>query len=182
MNEELTLAIDELRSRPSERTWFLPVLINETHIPSRRISSVEDLRDIQAVKLHEDWDIGIDRILRVLHHDDPALARIWHLVDLVEGPFDDERLHAIQQLGAIRAAENSAISALIKAAAANNAAIREASLEKRWGRSGRPPPKPCQPSSPPSKTPTKRSGEAPSTRCGIWAVRRRSRASPRRRP
>ena len=129
MNEELTIAIDELRSRPSERTWFLPVLINETHIPSRRISSVEDLRDIQAVKLHEDWDIGIDRILRVLHHDDPALARIWHLVDLVEGPFDDERLHAIQQLGAIRAAENSAISALIKAAAANNAAIREASLE-----------------------------------------------------
>jgi 5S rRNA maturation endonuclease (ribonuclease M5) len=34
MNEELTLAIDELRARPSEKTWFLPVLINETHIPS----------------------------------------------------------------------------------------------------------------------------------------------------
>jgi 5S rRNA maturation endonuclease (ribonuclease M5) len=129
MNEELTLAIDELRARPSEKTWFLPVLINETHIPSRRISSVEDLRDIQAVKLHEDWDMGINRILRVLQQDDPALARIWHLVHIVEGPFDDERLYSIQQLGAIRATEKSAISALIKAAEANKSAIRQASLE-----------------------------------------------------
>jgi hypothetical protein len=116
MNEELTLAIDELRERPSEKTWFIPVLINETRIPSRRIRSVEDLRDIQAVRLDEDWDLGINRILRVLGYDDPTLARIWHLIDLVEGPFDDdERLHAILQLGAIRAAEKQAISALIKA-------------------------------------------------------------------
>jgi TIR domain len=51
MNEEMTIAIDELRARPIERTWFIPVLINETEIPSRAISRVEDLSDIQAVKL-----------------------------------------------------------------------------------------------------------------------------------
>ena len=56
MNEELTIAIDELRERSSEKTWFIPILINETEIPSRRISAVEDLRDIQAVRLYEDWD------------------------------------------------------------------------------------------------------------------------------
>lgn len=39
MNEELTLAIDELRERPSSRIWFITVLINKTAIPSRRISS-----------------------------------------------------------------------------------------------------------------------------------------------
>src|SRR3982751_2933694 len=35
MNEEMTLAIDELRARPSNKTWFIPVLVNETAIPSR---------------------------------------------------------------------------------------------------------------------------------------------------
>jgi uncharacterized caspase-like protein len=36
-------------------------------------------------------------------------ARILHLVDILEGPFDDERLHAIEQLGAIRAKEKPAL-------------------------------------------------------------------------
>src|SRR3954453_19417637 len=49
MNEELTFAIDELRERPSSRTWFVPILINETAIPLRRISSVEELSDIHAL-------------------------------------------------------------------------------------------------------------------------------------
>ena len=39
MNEELTLAIDQLRERPSSRTWFIPVLINQTAIPSLRGAS-----------------------------------------------------------------------------------------------------------------------------------------------
>src|SRR6516162_6569746 len=60
MNEELTLAIDELRERPSSRTWFIPVLMNETAIPSRRISSAEDLSDIQALKLYENWSDGVE--------------------------------------------------------------------------------------------------------------------------
>ena len=30
MREEITLAIDELRLRPSDTTWFIPVLHNET--------------------------------------------------------------------------------------------------------------------------------------------------------
>ena len=33
MNEELTLAIDELRQRPVSRTWFIPVLLNENCDP-----------------------------------------------------------------------------------------------------------------------------------------------------
>src|SRR3954466_4968366 len=98
MNEELTIAIDELRQKPTDKTWFIPVLINETRIPSRRISAVENLSDIQAINLQKDWDVGISRILRVLRYDDPVLARIWNLLEILDGPFIDERRHAIEQL------------------------------------------------------------------------------------
>jgi hypothetical protein len=111
MNEELTLAIDELRARPSDKTWFIPILINETRIPPRRISAVEDLSALQATMLYEDWDSGINQILWVLRYNDPTLARIWQLVDIVEGPFDGERIHAIRQLGVIRTTEKSALFA-----------------------------------------------------------------------
>lgn len=73
MNEELTLAIEELRERPSDKAWFIPVLINETEIPSRRISSVEDLRDIQAIKLYENWDEEVYRIVNAVKYGDLEL-------------------------------------------------------------------------------------------------------------
>jgi TIR domain len=66
MHEELTLAIDELRARPSEKTWFIPVLLNETHIPTKTISSAEDLSDLQVTRLYDNWTEGIGRILRVV--------------------------------------------------------------------------------------------------------------------
>ena len=40
MNEELTLAIDELKLRPAEKTWFIPILLNETTVPSRLAPAV----------------------------------------------------------------------------------------------------------------------------------------------
>jgi hypothetical protein len=54
MNEELTVAIDELRTTSSETNWFIPVLINETHILSRQISGVEKLsgyRQLDCMKI-----------------------------------------------------------------------------------------------------------------------------------
>ena len=129
MSEEITIAIDELRIRPSERTWFIPVLINKTNIPSRPISSVEDLSDMNAVKLYENWNAGINKILRVLMYDDPVLSRVCYLLDINERPFDNERLHAIRELGAIGAAAKPALFTLIKAAKENNIEIQKASLE-----------------------------------------------------
>src|ERR1041385_3515428 len=41
MNEELTLAIDELRLRPVDRTWFIPVLLGGGTVPPRSISSLD---------------------------------------------------------------------------------------------------------------------------------------------
>ena len=66
MNEELTIAIDALRQRPTDRAWFIPVKLNECEIPDRDIGGGETLRDLQHVNLYEDWDSCIRRIVKVV--------------------------------------------------------------------------------------------------------------------
>ena len=66
MNEELLTAIEELRLRPNNRSWFIPVKLNECEIPNRNIGPSETLRDLQYVTLYEDWDSGISRIVEVI--------------------------------------------------------------------------------------------------------------------
>lgn len=71
MNEELTLAIEELRQRPADRSWFIPVKLSECEIPDRNIGAGEVLRDTQWVELYEDWGKGIQRILSVIQSESP---------------------------------------------------------------------------------------------------------------
>ena len=66
MNEELTLAIEELRRRPTDRAWFIPVLLSKCDIPNRSIGAGETLRSIQWEPLYENWDQGIKRIVSVI--------------------------------------------------------------------------------------------------------------------
>ena len=66
MNEELTIAIDELRQKPSERIWFIPVKLNRCKIPDRNIGGGETLRDLHHINLYKDWDAGIQSILKVV--------------------------------------------------------------------------------------------------------------------
>lgn len=68
MNEELTLAIEELRRRPSDRRWFIPVLLSDCAVPDRSIGAGETLRDIQWVSLTGDYERGIDVILEAISH------------------------------------------------------------------------------------------------------------------
>lgn len=69
MNEELTLAIEELRQRPTDTSWFIPVLLDNCEVPDRNIGAGETLRSIQWVKLYEDYTEGIQRILSVIRPD-----------------------------------------------------------------------------------------------------------------
>jgi hypothetical protein len=62
MHGELRLAIDRLRNMPKDRVWFIPIIVNETEIPSHSISDHEILSDIHAVKLYDNWDNGIKTI------------------------------------------------------------------------------------------------------------------------
>ena len=81
MNEELTLAIEELRQRPTNRAWFIPVLLAECAVPERSIGAGETLQDLQWVDLQRNWDDGIIKIVGAI---DPEaliapLARVWEL-------------------------------------------------------------------------------------------------------
>ena len=66
MNEELAIAIEELRLRPRERSWFFPVLLDDVEIPATPIGPGETLRDLQAVSLGLDWSSGISRLARAI--------------------------------------------------------------------------------------------------------------------
>lgn len=69
MNEELVLAIEELRKRPTDRAWFIPVLLNDTVIPARSIGGGETLTSIQWVDLSRDWQAGVRQIVSVIRPD-----------------------------------------------------------------------------------------------------------------
>ena len=74
MNEELTLAIEELRKYATGREWFIPVLLSECDVPARSIGAGETLLDINWVPLYEDWGAGIKRILSVIKPIPPKIG------------------------------------------------------------------------------------------------------------
>jgi hypothetical protein len=69
MNEEITQAIEQLRQRPTDQPWFIPVLLSDCEIPDRSIGAGETLRSIQWVALYDDWEEGIRRILAVIQSE-----------------------------------------------------------------------------------------------------------------
>lgn len=69
MNSELMLAIDELMSYTPDHRWFIPVLLSRCEIPDISIGGNRTLRDLQHVKLYEDWGEGVRRILSVIRKD-----------------------------------------------------------------------------------------------------------------
>jgi hypothetical protein len=73
-NEELILAIEELRSRPTDRAWFIPIKIDACAIPDRTIGAGERLYDINYIDLPElGWREGLTRLLRALGVADPKV-------------------------------------------------------------------------------------------------------------
>jgi hypothetical protein len=79
MNEELILAVEELRQYSLKRIWFIPVLLSECDVPARSIGGGQTLLDLQWVNLYTDWDEGIRRLLTVLKADE--LREIKGLID-----------------------------------------------------------------------------------------------------
>jgi hypothetical protein len=66
MNEELICALDEIRRRPMDRSWFIPVLLSGDKVPYREIGGGMLLSDLQWVDLGKDWDDGVRRIIGVV--------------------------------------------------------------------------------------------------------------------
>jgi len=66
MNEELTVAIEELRQRATSRSWFIPISLDGCVIPQRNIGAGETLHDLHWVDLTADWNRGVDLITRAV--------------------------------------------------------------------------------------------------------------------
>ena len=66
MREELSLAVEKFRERPFDKVWFIPIKLNECEIPDIDIGGGASLRDLQYVKLYENWETGIQRIVDVM--------------------------------------------------------------------------------------------------------------------
>ncbi len=66
MNEELALAIEQIRKYQRNRIWFIPVLLSNCYIPNYSIGGGETLRDIQWVDLGKEKKKGIKKIIEVI--------------------------------------------------------------------------------------------------------------------
>jgi len=112
MNEELLLAIDELRQMPDERTWFIPVKLAPCEIPDRNIGAGETLRSIQWVELYKNWREGILSIISVIS---PNSARIHKLIEELNDPSARIRIAAADSLGQIGNIGYKAVPSLVMA-------------------------------------------------------------------
>jgi len=63
MNEELRLAIEQLRMMPLDRRWFIPVILRPCQIPEFEIDAVETLKSLQYIDFSQDWDSAIKQLI-----------------------------------------------------------------------------------------------------------------------
>ena len=78
-NEELLLAVEQLRLRPPDRAWLIPVRFDECAIPDLEIGGGRLLSHLQRVDLFDDnWDVGIAKlvasVLRILQRHDAGVS------------------------------------------------------------------------------------------------------------
>lgn len=66
MNEELTVAVEELRQRHPNRSWFIPVTLDGCSIPPRQIGGGETIHDLHWVDLAADWNRGVASIAKAV--------------------------------------------------------------------------------------------------------------------
>jgi HEAT repeat protein len=126
MNEELTLAIEELRLRPTDQSWFVPVLLNESDIPDRNIGAGETLAAIQHVRLYEDWDWGIQQILSVIQ---PVSGMVYQLTRQLADASARTRIKAADNLGKLGRNAEQAVPALVELLADENETVRAAAAD-----------------------------------------------------
>ena len=95
MNEELALAVEELKTHPATRAWFIPVILSDCSIPALAIGGGETFLDIQWVDLREDWDAGIKRIVSIIK---PTPAAVRDLLISLRSSEEEIRARAASAL------------------------------------------------------------------------------------
>ena len=79
MNEELSLAIDELRKRPANRAWFIPICFSGS-VPDWSIGAGRTLASIQRLDFNEkNWNDSVQRLTQAIKpsllQESPQLIR-----------------------------------------------------------------------------------------------------------
>ena len=81
-NEELAIAIEELRMRPRDNVWFIPIRVDDCQIPDRPIGGGERMSDIQRVDIGLlGWGKGLTKLLTALGVENPVLETGEPLAD-----------------------------------------------------------------------------------------------------
>jgi len=111
MNEELVVAIEELRLRPFDRTWFIPVILSPCEIPNRSIGAGETLRSFQWIDLSENWNEGVRRILAVIQ---PVSSRVDELIHALADQSHEVVSGALHDLTAIGLGAKNAAPTLLR--------------------------------------------------------------------
>jgi hypothetical protein len=94
-NEELNLAIEELRLRSTDQAWFVPVNLTDAVLPDREIGGGRRLGDLQWVDLAADWYAGVRRIAQLVA---PLPPKERTLVSLLESANIRERERAVERI------------------------------------------------------------------------------------
>src|SRR5262249_19557642 len=93
MNEELAVAVEELRLRRRSRAWFLPISLDGSPLPDLQLGSNETLLDGQSIRLDTSWEDGVGRLVRVIAPSSTTFGPVR------DGPALQEALKSIASSG-----------------------------------------------------------------------------------
>jgi formylglycine-generating enzyme required for sulfatase activity len=66
MNEELHLAVKQIRLRPLNVSWFIPLRLDECEIPDWPIAPGLSMRSFQWLDMFPDWEMSLERLTKEL--------------------------------------------------------------------------------------------------------------------
>lgn len=113
MNEELSLAQEQLRLRSHDSGWFIPVLIDDVLPPAWSFRPNQTFRDIQAVRWFDRKERAKTALLRALGINDLNHAEENQLLSLLASKFPDQRDYSLQKLSTRSNLSSRAIDNLI---------------------------------------------------------------------
>lgn len=128
MNEELSLALQQLRLRAHDCGWFIPVLIDDVLPPPWSFRPDQTLQDFQAVRWFEGKEKAKVGLLRALGIRDLRDAEERQLVSLLVSQFPSQRDYAMKRLCQFRSLSSDSVKALTNLAFIEDSPDRKISV------------------------------------------------------
>ena len=124
MNEELTVAIEELRKYGPSRPFFIPLLLSECDVPASSIGAGKTLLDLQWVPMYQNWEEGIERIISTIN---PINSELDALLSAFYGPDNWTRYQASQAI--IKLGDKAALPHMKRALSSKSPHVREKAVD-----------------------------------------------------